>query len=71
LNFSNKETTKLTQDTSIKALDDFRSSNHRLTINPTRIFLPYHVKEWLFEQGYDTEEKIIKLMNDILIETSH
>jgi len=49
-----------------KALSKMIESKELLSIKPTKILIPHNIIKFLADRGYDTQEKIDILINNIL-----
>jgi phage major head subunit gpT-like protein len=48
-----------------KSIQAFKNDIGHLSIEPTRIIIPPDIIDWLAEEGYDTQQKVDKLIADI------
>lgn len=44
-------------------------AKRRMTIKPKQLFIPGPTRAMLAEQGYDTQEKVLNLVNGLLMVT--
>jgi hypothetical protein len=49
----------------VRHMHEWVTKQERKSIIPDTLIIPGAVRQWLYEQGYETEEQVVELVKDI------